>query len=202
MRTRDSDNQHYGVEGSIGLIASNLVVTGPIIKNKLSFIAGVRRSYLDLLAIPLSKLTSNNQTVFDYYFQDLNGKLYWKINQEHCVYLSFYNSGDNFYVIEKQKDQEDSATGTISKDKYGLKWGNFIISSGMHNILSKRFQTLTIPDFNRYRFPVYGSEKSEQSINDPFFLEVQDYGIYNQKRLVMHSFFQIIPSISYQFRFH
>ncbi|MGF1637399.1 MAG: carboxypeptidase-like regulatory domain-containing protein, partial [Cyclobacteriaceae bacterium] len=42
-------------EGSIGLIASKLTVEGPIKKDRTSFIISGRRTYIDLLAMPIMK---------------------------------------------------------------------------------------------------------------------------------------------------
>ena len=48
ITTLDGNNQHFNVEGGLGLIASRLKVEGPIQKGKSSFMISGRRTYADL----------------------------------------------------------------------------------------------------------------------------------------------------------
>src|SRR6187549_553368 len=48
VRTKDGNNKKLGVSGGIGLLASRLMVEGPIKKEKSSFIVSARRSYVDM----------------------------------------------------------------------------------------------------------------------------------------------------------
>jgi hypothetical protein len=49
---KDGNNNEFGVEGGIGLIASRLSIQGPIKKDKSSFIVSARRTYV----MPLQNL--------------------------------------------------------------------------------------------------------------------------------------------------
>jgi len=49
IRMKDGNNQTFEVNGGLGLIASNLTVEGPIVKEKGSFLVAGRRTYIDML---------------------------------------------------------------------------------------------------------------------------------------------------------
>ena len=43
---KDGNDQSFHGEGGIGLISSRLMLEGPIVKNKISFMVSARRTYL------------------------------------------------------------------------------------------------------------------------------------------------------------
>ena len=49
---KDGNKEGYHVEGGVGLISTNVMVEGPIIKNKASFMLSGRTTYLDLFMAP------------------------------------------------------------------------------------------------------------------------------------------------------
>ncbi len=52
MRMKEGNNQKYNVEGSIGVIASRILIEGPLKKDKSAFIISARRTYIDALTKP------------------------------------------------------------------------------------------------------------------------------------------------------
>ncbi|MEA4982870.1 MAG: TonB-dependent receptor [Paludibacter sp.] len=105
IRMKDGNNQHFGVNGGIGLIASRLTLEGPIVKDRGSFLLSARRTYIDMLLklVPDPAINSNTLN-----FYDLNAKLNFKINDRNRIYLSVYSGRDAFGV----------------PDRMGLDWGN------------------------------------------------------------------------------
>lgn len=81
IRLKDGDMQKYSVSGGLGIMATDLCVEGPIIKNKASFIVAGKYSILS-----------------NYYFQskfyDLNCKLNLIVNAKNRIYLSSYLGND------------------------------------------------------------------------------------------------------------
>ena len=71
INMKDGNKEEYHCEGGIGLISSNVMVEGPIIKNKASFMVSGRTTYLDLLMAPIMKLVTDGMSA-GYYFFDLN----------------------------------------------------------------------------------------------------------------------------------
>ena len=88
---KDGNPNKYNVEGGIGIISSKIMVEGPIIKNKTSFILSGRRTYADILAQKLfpEKVGNNG-----YYFYDFTGKVNHKFSDKDKLSFSFYKGDD------------------------------------------------------------------------------------------------------------
>ncbi len=78
--------------GGVGLISSRLTVEGPIIKNKAGFLLSGRRTYIDKLAGPFLKNTS--QGGVPYYFYDLNGGLNFQLSPKDFLFITGYYGRD------------------------------------------------------------------------------------------------------------
>jgi len=93
VHTKDGNNQKYAVNGGIGSISSRLMVEGPIVKDKASFIAAGRRTYADVFL-----LLSNDESLKSsrLYFYDANFKLNYRINSKNRVFLAGYFGKDMF----------------------------------------------------------------------------------------------------------
>ncbi len=86
---KDGDPKQLHGALSLGTFASDLMLEGPIIKNKTTFMIAGRRSYHDLyvrLFTPGVKL----------HFQDMNVKLHHRFSEKDHLYLSGYTSRDVF----------------------------------------------------------------------------------------------------------
>lgn len=90
ISTKTGAMDAFHANGSIGLLSAKLNVEGPIVKDKLSFFAAARRSYIDLL-LKGSKDFKDN--VMNFY--DLNAKLNWRISDGDMLSLSFFKGKDN-----------------------------------------------------------------------------------------------------------
>ena len=88
MRMKEGNLKDFNVEGSIGVIASRLLVEGPIKKDKTSFCFSARRTYIDALFRPF--LIAMEGVDAGYFFHDFNAKIQHKINDKHHLYISGY----------------------------------------------------------------------------------------------------------------
>ncbi|MEZ4854168.1 carboxypeptidase-like regulatory domain-containing protein [Flavobacterium sp.] len=86
---KEGNSTKFSMNGGIGLISSRLLLEGPIVKNKSSFLVAGRGSYAHLFL----KLTDNPNSA---YFYDLNTKLNYKFNDNNSLYLSGYFGRDVF----------------------------------------------------------------------------------------------------------
>ena len=93
VRTKEGNNKRFSGQGGVGAIFSRLSIEAPIIKDKASFVVGVRRSYIDVLAKPF--LTGDLKGS-QFYFYDLTAKLNYIINPKNTVFLSGYFGRDVF----------------------------------------------------------------------------------------------------------
>ena len=103
---KEGNSKEMKVNGGIGVVASRLLVEGPIEKDRAAFLVGGRASYAHLF-LPLFDV--NNSA----YFYDLNTKINYKLNERNNIFLSGYFGRDVFSI-------SDSFENT-----YGNTFGNF-----------------------------------------------------------------------------
>lgn len=84
---KEGSNKEYHLTGGIGAVSSRLMVEGPIVKEKSSFVVAGRASYAHLFL----KLADEPNSVS---FYDLNAKLNYKLNDKNSLYLSGYFGKD------------------------------------------------------------------------------------------------------------
>ena len=141
---KEGDNQKFGAEGGIGLISSRLMLQGPIVKNKSSFIATARRTYIDVLVQPFLK---DNLKGNRYYFYDFNFKANYVLSQKDRIYLSGY-WGDDVFTF---KSPDASAI------KFGITWGNRFIAARWNHVYSNRLFNNTSLVYNAYQLSTKAS---------------------------------------------
>lgn len=101
VRTKDGNNKKLAGSAGLGLLASRIMLEGPIKKNKSSFIVSARRSYVDLFL----RAAGEKSLV---YFYDVNAKANWRINNKNRFFVALYTGRDDFSF----------------DDEFGFDWGN------------------------------------------------------------------------------
>ena len=137
---KDGNINKFQVEGGIGLIASRLSIQGPLKKDKASFIVSARRTYIDAIAKPFIKKTSDFYGS-GYYFYDLNAKVNYKFTEKDRLYLSGYFGRDVF-------DFNNVARSFRSN----IPWGNSTASLRWNHVFNKRLFANTTAVYNNYKF--------------------------------------------------
>ncbi|MBG6111438.1 hypothetical protein IWX84_002324 [Flavobacterium sp. CG_9.10] len=120
---KDGSSKGFHVNGGIGLISSRILVEGPLVKDKGSFLIGGRSSYAHLF-LKLSEEQKNNSA----YFYDLNTKLSYKLNPNNNLYLSGYFGRDVFSLNK-------SFTNIYGNTTVNLRW-NHLYSEKLFSNLS------------------------------------------------------------------
>ncbi len=118
---KDGNKREYHASGGIGLVASRLLLEGPIKKNVASFLVGGRSSYAHLF-LPLF----DNDNVA--YFYDLNAKLSYNLNDNNRLFLSGYFGRDVFEI-------SDSFANSFGNTTLNLRW-NHLFSNKLFSNLS------------------------------------------------------------------
>ncbi len=88
---KEGNSKEFHMSGGIGAISSRLLVEGPIVKDKGSFVVAGRGSYAHLFL----KLADEPNSA---YFYDLNAKLNYKINDNNNIFLSGYFGNDKINI--------------------------------------------------------------------------------------------------------
>ncbi len=123
VRMKEGNARQLEINGGVGLIFSRLSVEAPIIKDKMSFVAAARRSYIDVLAGPFLEGDDN---VLNFY--DLTLKTNYTINDNNRIYASGYFGRDNF------------GFGAAA----GFNWGNSTASMRWNHVFGEKlFSNLT-----------------------------------------------------------
>ena len=155
IRMNEGDMKKIHGEGSVGIISSKLMLNGPIIKDKTSFMITGRRTYIDLLARPLIKAANsqngNDQVTGGYFFYDVNAKLNHIINANNRIYFSTYLGNDKFYVNSEYDYINDSKT-YIEENTGGIKWGNKIVALRWNHKFSPKLLLNTTLNYSDYQF--------------------------------------------------
>ncbi|NBC83970.1 MAG: TonB-dependent receptor plug domain-containing protein [Bacteroidetes bacterium] len=167
IKTKAGNMQDYHGSFTVGLISSKLYVEGPIVKEKLSFMASVRRSYLDEIIKPAFQLVSDTEAALfnnsQYHFYDINAKLNFQINTNNYLSAHFYQGTDKY-----------SLRRTNFGFSNGFDWGNTIFGlNSYHNLKNKWFLKNTLY-ITRYNF---NFAASQNDIRASVFSGIHEYAI-------------------------
>ncbi len=117
---KDGNSKELEGNGGIGVISSRLLLQGPIVKDKASFLVGARSSYAHLFL----KLTNNPNSA---YFYDLNTKLSYDINKNNKILFSGYFGRDVFNI-------NDSFKNTYGNAVFNLRWNHTLTKNIFTNL--------------------------------------------------------------------
>lgn len=145
IQMKDGNNQNYGVEGGIGLIASRLTVEGPIQKNKSSFMVSARRTYALDLAQPFIDKTKFSGT--NYYFYDLNAKVNYTLSEKDRLYISGYFGRDKLIFNAQERGF-----------KFEMPYGNSTATLRWNHVFSPKLFMNVSAIYNDYKFQVNGGQ--------------------------------------------
>lgn len=135
VKMNEGNNQSHHLSGGIGLISSRLMMEGPLVKDKGSYLVSGRRTYADLfLKLSSDPAINNNQL----YFYDFNAKMNYRINERNRVYLSAYYGRDIFDF----------------SGRFGMNWGNSTITARWNHIWNGRTFSNTSFIYSDYDYKV------------------------------------------------
>lgn len=171
---KEGNNREYHVTGGIGAISSRLLVEGPIVKDKSSFVVAGRGSYAHLFL----KLADEPNSA---YFYDMNAKLNYKINDKNNIFLSGYFGNDKM-------DFNNAFINIYGNSLFNVRW-NHIFTDKIFSNASAIYS-----DYN------YGLQI--KSVGIDWESEVKNYNFkYDFKHYISNNFILNygLNSIYYQF---
>lgn len=130
VQTKEGNNFRVKGAVSVGLLSSKVFLEGPLIRDRTTFTFAFRRSYLDFLANPISKLFLFNDSLQNniYYFWDLNARITHKFSYRSRLSLSFYSGRDVGGISEKNNTINPEYNATERRRQLST-WGNTIGSA-------------------------------------------------------------------------
>lgn len=207
VRTKDGNMKEFHGSASIGLIAANLSLEGPIIKDRTSFNIAVRRTYLDVFTAPAfaiinKKNKSGDKFNFRYAFHDINAKINHKFSDRSRLYLSLYSGEDVLKTKFEEWNIRDDYKQLRSRDNASLNWGNLISSLTWNYVFNnKLFGNMSL---------VYSKYRSKISYDNGDIYKENELPQGNSRAIRSHSSiedigyrmdFDYIPSPIHHFRF-
>ena len=124
VSTRDGNAKQFAGSAALGLLSAKASFEGPIVKDKASFIAAGRRSYVDLF-MKLSEDTKEDAVQF----YDLNLKFNLKANNHNRFFLAGYRGRDIFRF----------------GDDFQMDWGNSTATFRWNHLFNDRlFSNLSV----------------------------------------------------------
>lgn len=163
MQMKEGNQEKFHGEAGIGLIASRLVLEGPLLKKKSSFLLSARRTYIDAFIYPFLPPDQKG----GYYFYDLNAKLNYTLSDKDRLYLSGYFGKDKFYFNSKSNDY------TM---KGNLNWGNATGTLRWNHIYNGKWFSNTSAIYTNYKLGIGSTEQFDSSYFDlQFSSAIRDY---------------------------
>jgi len=145
---KEGNRNKTQIDAGIGLIASRFSVQGPLFKNKASYIISARRTYVDALAKPLIKKTSDFYGS-GYYFYDLNAKVNYEFSEKDHLYISGYFGRDKF-----------TFNNAARSFKTLIDWGNSTATVRWNHVFNKKLFSNTTLVYNDYKFSLDGTQNN------------------------------------------
>ncbi len=124
INSREGNSKKITGSAGIGLLTGKFHIEGPVIKDKLNFIVGVRTTYSDWILglLPENTEYKNGSATF----QDFTAGLSYKVDNKNTLYLNGYYSRDGFKF-------SNDTTFAYQNANASLKWRSIINES--HNLV-------------------------------------------------------------------
>ena len=123
IKQREGNYEHFAGAGGLGLISARLLLEGPIVKSKSSFLVSARQSIFDLSsAITDQNVLESSRNNF----QDVNIKTNWRWSDKNTFYLSSYFGNDRSKTILEESNRWGNSTGTF---RWNHLWNSKLFSN-------------------------------------------------------------------------
>jgi hypothetical protein len=169
IKMKDGNAKKFDVAGGIGLIASRLNLTGPIVREKGSFMISARRTYADAFLALIKDTGQGKRTL---YFYDVNLKANYKVTKKDRVFLSDYFGRDVLGLGEQ----------------FNADWGNQTATLRWNHIFGNSLFSNTSLIYSKYNYKIKvksGSDKYKilSKIEDFNFKQDFDWNISNKSKI-------------------
>lgn len=134
LRMKEGNRRQFSASGGLGLLASRLLLEGPIKQEKHSFMIAARRTYPDIFLDLFSNDDGGNKANF----YDLNAKVNFTVNANNRIFFSAYRGQDIFRFF----------------DAYENTWGNTTATIRWNRIFSEKLFANFTAVYSRYQYVI------------------------------------------------
>lgn len=110
INTKSGNKLNYSGNGGISPVTAQLLIEGPIIKGRSSFLIGGRSTYSDWILRQIKNPDVKNSNAS---FYDINARLNWEINSKSTIDLAGYYSNDKFTLASETSYKYISSNVTL-----------------------------------------------------------------------------------------
>ena len=136
IQMKEGNMERFSVSGGIGTVSSRLMLEGPLVKDKSSFLITGRRTYADLaFLLSADEYTRKSKL----YFYDFNLKTNYKINDKNRIFLSGYFGQDAI---------------KITPLNYHIFWGNTTGTLRWNHLFNNRLFSNTTLIYSNYNYEI------------------------------------------------
>ncbi len=151
IRSKEGNYEKWGASGGIGIISTNLMVNGPIKKNKTAIAASFRATYSDwLINTVRSNYVDLSQSSASFYDGTL--KLTHRFSEKTKLTFSGYKSHDQFRLQGDSSFRWDTSLASLRFDHEFTKSFSTSLSAGVGSYSYNVFDKDTLSGFDlKYR---------------------------------------------------
>ncbi len=136
VRLQDGDTQARHGSARLGQTSGAFNLSGPT-GAMTSYLEGLRRSWFDVLGIPLLAIANSQnedeKIRFNYYFMDLNAMVQHRFSPRATASVSIYFGDDNLKTGSEDKGYDKPGFfGTYYDDRFDMHWGNLLVRAGLN----------------------------------------------------------------------
>lgn len=205
VRLRDGNSDHLTGEVGLGYLLTSGTIEGPLIKNKASFLISGRRTFIDVFSPLINGASSdedNDEFTQKVAFSDISAKIHYKLSPKDHFFLSGYNSGDAFGVVEGSTNDEDPNAVFYDKIDVSLGWANRVLSARWNHQFSDKLFLNTTATYSNFDIGISVDYKEGATINgdnfesgyyNEFTSKIKDYGVQTQ--------FDFFPNAKHSIKF-
>ncbi len=156
LQMKEGDMKAYHGSASVGLLSGSLNLEGPILKDRTSFNISLRRTWADLLWMPIMAVANRinkkdgHQDNIRYAFHDLNLKLTHRFSDRSQLDATLFTGNDVFKYGRSEFSEVEDENFYNRDNDYSLRWGNLLATVGWKYAFSNRLSGKMSAVFTRY----------------------------------------------------
>jgi len=140
---KEGSREKFNVSGGISPVTGRIMIEGPIVKNKSSFIISARTTYSDWILGQLKNIQLQKSRAS---FYDIQGQLNFDPDDKNSISLSGYSSTDNFDYYKES----------------AINYRNFASTLKWRHIYNSRFTSQFTAIISNYDYQINSKQDSTQ----------------------------------------